>query len=167
MYLNKTKEIINKPVQVKHKKRVNIISLRVVKESSVLYEGSDGRKISSPSDVRTLVKPFFEGLDREKFLVIYLNTKNEPNAIHTVSIGCLNSSIVHPREVYKGAMMTNAAAVIFAHNHPSGNPKPSQNDKNITNRLVDAGEILGINVVDHLVIGSDEDYFSFKEHDLI
>jgi DNA repair protein RadC len=151
-------------IKSKHKKRVNIISLKVVKESSVLYEG---RKISSPSDVIKLIKPFFDCLDREKFLVIYLNTKNEPNAIHTVSIGSLNSSIVHPREVYKGAIMTNAAAVIFAHNHPSGNPSPSKNDKEITNRLIEAGEILGIKILDHIIIGGQENYYSFKEHNII
>jgi len=153
-----------KQVTAKHKKRVNIISLKVVKESSVLYEG---RKMSTPMEARKLLMPFFDGMDREKFLVIYLNVKNEPNAIHTVSIGCLNSSIVHPREVYKGALMSNAASVIFAHNHPSGNPEPSQNDKNMTERLVKAGEILGITTIDHLIIGGDGEYFSFKEHDLI
>jgi len=149
---------------VKHKKRVNIISLKVIKESSVLYEG---RKLSSPEAARKLLMPFFDGMDREKFLAIYLNVKNEPNAIHTVSIGSLNSSIVHPREVYKGALMSNAASVIFAHNHPSGNPEPSQNDKNMTKRLIEAGEILGITTIDHLIIGGDEEYFSFKEHQLI
>ena len=106
--------MLTKQLKTKHKKRVNIISLKIVKESSLLYEG---RKMSSLEEAMKLLNPFFDELDREKFLVIYLNTKNEPNAIHTVSIGSLNSSIVHPREVYKGALMSNAAAVIFAHNH--------------------------------------------------
>ena len=104
-------------------KRVDIISLRMVKESSVLYPP---RRVITPRDAVSLLSGFLDGWDREAFLVAYLNTKNEPTAIHTVSVGTLNSSLVHPREVYKGALLTNAASVILAHNHPSGDPTPSR-----------------------------------------
>jgi len=83
-----------------------------------------------------------------------------------ISIGNLNSSIVHPREVYKYAIKKSAASVLFIHNHPSGNPDPSKNDKNITKRLTEVGEIIGINVIDHIIIGNNR-YFSFKENNLI
>lgn len=141
-------------------KRVDIVSIKMIKEKSVLYKG---RKISNPGDVIGLVKDFTEESDREKFIAIYLNTKNEPAAIHTVSVGSLNASLVHPREVFKGALTSNASGLICVHNHPSGDPTPSKEDVTITKRLQDAGEILGIRVLDHLIIGDDERFFSFKE----
>ena len=81
-------------------------------------------------------------------------------------MGNLNSSIVHPREVYKYAIKKSAASVLFIHNHPSGDPKPSQNDKEITKRLTEVGDIIGINVLDHIIIGNNQ-HFSFKENNLI
>ena len=141
-------------------KRVDIISLRMVKESSVLYPP---RRVITPRDAVSLLSGFLDGWDREAFLVAYLNTKNEPTAIHTVSVGTLNSSLVHPREVYKGALLTNAASVILAHNHPSGDPTPSKEDIELTSSLAGTGKVLGIPVLDHLVIG-DGLYYSFKEH---
>lgn len=143
-------------------KRVDIVSLRMVKECSVLYQK---RKITSPSDGAELIKEFLEDSDREKFVVVYLNTKNEPTAIHTVSVGTVNASLVHPREVMKGAILSNAASMILFHNHPSSDTKPSSEDRAITKRLVEAGKILGVEVIDHIIIG--DGYYSFKEHDLI
>ena len=140
-------------------KRVDIISLKLVRESSLLYRP---RKIHGPKDAYELVRNTLEDADRETFMVIYLNTKNEPTAIHTVSVGTLNSSLVHPREVFKAALMVNTSSLILAHNHPSGDPEPSREDIDITRRLVEAGNILGIQILDHLVVGNGR-YRSLKD----
>ena len=145
-------------------KRVDIVSLKMVKESSILY---GNRKVSSPNDAKELVKVFLEDCDREKFLVAYLNIKNEPIAIHTVSIGSLNSSICHPREVLKGALLSNAASMILFHNHPSGDVSPSKEDVAITKRLVEAAKLIGIEIIDHIIIGDRDKYYSFKEEGII
>lgn len=144
-----------------HAKRVGIVSLKLVKEKSVLYET---RKISSPYDAYKLIKNFLVDSDREKFVVACLDTKNQPVNISVISIGSLNSSIVHPREVFKVAILSNASKIICFHNHPSGNPKCSKEDENITNRLKECGEILGIELVDHIIVGDNDTYFSFKEN---
>jgi DNA repair protein RadC len=105
-------------------------------------------------------------LDREHFRVILLNTKNRVLGVETVSIGSLNSSLVHPREVFKSAVQRSAAGVILVHNHPSGDPTPSSEDIEITRRLSDAGRVIGIEVLDHIIIG-DHLFVSFKEKGLI
>ena len=87
-------------------------------------------------------------------MVVCVNTKNQPTAIHTVSIGTLNSSLVHPRELYKAAILANANAVILSHNHPSGDPTPSREDLALTRRLREAGDALGVPLVDHLIVGA-------------
>lgn len=142
-------------------KRVGIVSLKLVKESSVLYET---RMIRSPYDAYKLIKNFLIDSDREKFVVACLDTKNQPVNISVVSIGSVNSAIVHPREVFKVAMLSNASKIICFHNHPSGNLKCSKEDENITNRLKECGEILGIELVDHIIVGDNNTYFSFKEN---
>ena len=145
-------------------KRIDIVSIKMVKDGSIMY---GDRKISSPDQVVEIANDFIdiENNDREIFIAIYLNTKNEPVAVHTVSQGSLNASIVHPREVMKGAILSNSNSMIFVHNHPSGNPTPSNEDKNITDRLIEAGELMGIKVLDHVIVG--EGYYSFKEEGLI
>ena len=145
-------------------KRVNVVSLKVVKESSVLYET---RNITNHYDAFRLVKSFLENSDREKFVVACLDTKNQPINIQVVSIGSLNSAIVHPREVFKVAMLSNASSIICFHNHPSGNIDPSVEDENITRRLKECGEILGIGLIDHIILGDRDRYFSFKENNKI
>ncbi|HBI8352453.1 TPA: DNA repair protein RadC [Clostridioides difficile] len=142
-------------------KRVDIVSLKLVKESSVLYET---RKISNPYDAYRLVKNFLVDSDREKFVVVYLDTKNQPVSIEIVSIGTVNSAMVHPREVFKVAVLSNASKIICFHNHPSGNTNFSKEDEVITKRLQKCGEILGIELVDNIVVGDDDKYFSFKEN---
>lgn len=148
-----------------HRKRVDIVrikSVKMVKDGSVLYSP---RQISSPGDCVELARRIIDNSDREAFIVIALDSKNQPTAIETVSIGSLNASIVHPREVFKMAILSNAASIIIAHNHPSGNSYPSKEDIAVTKRLSDAGGILGISVIDHVIIGDDE-YTSFKEQGL-
>lgn len=142
-------------------KRVNIVSLKLVKESSVLYET---RKISNPYDAYRLAKNFLADSDGEKFVVICLDTKNQPVSIEIVSIGTINSAMVHPREVFKVAILSNASKIICFHNHPSGSTDFSKEYEVITNRLQKCGEILGIELVDHIVVGYDDKYFSFKEN---
>ena len=164
IFFSKIKEkcIINKKKTLD--KRVDIVSLKLVKESSVLYET---RKISNPYDAYKLVKSFLIDSDREKFIVACLDTKNQPVNIQVVSIGSLNSAIVHPREVFKIAVLSNASSIICFHNHPSGNINPSGEDENITRRLKECGEILGIGLVDHIIVGDNDTYFSFKENNKI
>lgn len=98
-------------------KRVDIVSLKMVKEKSMLYKN---RQITSPEDAYQLFKEYLEGVDREWFVVAGLNTKNEPTVISTAHIGSLNASILHPREIMKLAMLSNAASIVVAHPHPSG-----------------------------------------------
>lgn len=144
-------------------KRVEIVSIKLVKESSMLYSK---RKVTSPYDAAELLRDFIENSDREMLLVCCLDTKNQPNYISVVSIGTLNSSLVHPREVFKTAILGNSASIIIAHNHPSGDISPSSEDINITNRLKEAGKIMGIDLIDHIIIG-DRSYTSLKERGII
>ena len=141
------------------KKRVDIVSLQMVKEKSVLYET---RTIRNSFDIFVLLRDFLENSDREKIMLVCLNTKNEPINISTVSIGTLKNSLVSPREVFKTAILSNSNKIILAHNHPSGNPKPSQDDLNVTSRIVQAGYILDIELLDHIIIG-DGTYCSIRE----
>ena len=144
-------------------KRINIVSIKMVKESSFLYQT---RTISSPKDAYEMIKEQLEGLDREQFIIACLNTKNEPTNISVVSVGTLNKAIVHPREVFKTAILSNAASIMAFHNHPSGETTPSQQDIQVTNRLYEAGELLGIKLLDHLIIG-DGTFTSLKEKDYL
>lgn len=113
------REVMEKKKEEKQKpaKRIDIVSLRLLKESSMLYKN---RSVSSPEDGYELLKQFLGDVDREYFIVICLDTKNQPTAINTCHIGSLNASIVHPREVMKPAILSNAASILIAHNHPSG-----------------------------------------------
>jgi DNA repair protein RadC len=104
--------------------------------------------------------------DREQFHVLMLDSKNQLIGVNLVSQGSLSTSVVCPREVYKAAILANSAAVILLHNHPSGCPEPSQEDRNCTSRLVQAGKVLGIRVLDHVVIGQ-EAFFSFADSGLL
>ena len=127
--------------------------------------GSPGEKrytVGNPEEVAALYMEEMRHLKKEHFKVLFLNTKNEIMSAENTSIGNLNSSIVHPREVFRSAVKKGAAAIIVIHNHPSGNPLPSQNDLDITRRLEEAGQLLGIPVLDHLIIG-DGVFISLKE----
>lgn len=122
--------------------------------------------IKSPEDVGKLLMEEMRHLRKEVFKVILLNTKNHVIKHVNISIGSLNSSIVHPREVFSEAVRAGCSGMILVHNHPSGDPEPSREDMDTTSRLVNAGSILGIKVLDHIVIG-DGRYMSFKEQGLI
>lgn len=123
---------------------------------------SDGTIIRSPGDVAALVMPSMRYLKKEYFKSILLTTKNEVMDICTVSVGTLDASLVHPRELFKDAIKRSCAAVILVHNHPSGDPYPSPEDIRLTRRLREAGTLLGIKVLDHIIVG-DGRYVSFQE----
>ncbi|MGI6553442.1 MAG: RadC family protein [Bacillota bacterium] len=118
--------------------------------------------IRSPEDVASLLMEKMRFLDREHFQVMTLNTKNQVLGIKTAFIGSLNSSIVHPREIFKEAIKRSAAALILVHNHPSGDPSPSPEDLDVTRRLQEAGRLLGIEILDHVIIG-DRKFYSLKQ----
>jgi DNA repair protein RadC len=120
------------------------------------------KRIASPADIHELLADEMDGLRQESFCVIMLSTKNDVLSREYVSIGLLNSSLVHSREVFRKAILVNAYAVILAHNHPSGDPTPSESDRDATEYLERAGELLGIKVLDHVIIGQDR-FYSFKE----
>jgi len=122
--------------------------------------------IKSPKDVEQMLVQEMRAYDREHFIVLYLDRKGGLIVKEHVSVGGLHSSIVHPREVFKTAVKRSAASIILAHNHPSGDPAPSREDIDITRRLVEAGGIMGIEVLDHVVIGENT-YCSLKEKGLI
>lgn len=140
-------------------KRVDIVSLRMVKETSLLYKD---RSIRSPQDAYNLFKQFLGELEREYFVLMCLDVKNQPTVINVCHIGSLNASIVHPREIMKTAVLSNAASILVMHNHPSGQPEPSREDIDVTKRLAEASRIIGIELVDHLVIGENS-FVSLKE----
>ena len=121
-------------------------------------------EIHTPDDAVRIVCGFLEEMDREYFCVVNLQSDGRPINMNIVSIGTLNGSIVHPREVFKGAILANAASIIVLHNHPSGRLSPSEEDIEITNRLQESGTIIGIPVTDHVIAGKAGGYFSFREH---
>jgi DNA repair protein RadC len=121
--------------------------------------------ISSPADVDGLLRGRIANLDRENFVAVLLNTKNEVIGFPTISVGTLSASLVHPREVFKPAIRASAASIVLAHNHPSGKVGPSREDREVTRRLTDAAQILGIEVLDHVILG--DGYFSMKEHGIL
>ena len=121
--------------------------------------------ISSPADVDGLLRARIANHDRENFVAVLLNTKNEVIGFPTISVGTLSASLVHPREVFKPAIRASAASVVLAHNHPSGKVDPSREDREVTKRLVSAAEIIGIEVLDHVILG--DGYFSMKEQGML
>lgn len=118
--------------------------------------------IRCAADVYSLMMPRLSYLDREHFIVVLLSTKNQVLGTELVSVGCLNASLVHPREIFKTCVKRSAASVILVHNHPSGDPSPSPEDVIVTRRLIEAGRIMGIDVLDHVIIG-DGRYISLRE----
>lgn len=124
---------------------------------------SEGRYvIRSPEDAAAYLMTDMSSLSQEHFVVLFLNVKNEVLHKQTIFIGSLNSSIVHPREIFREAVKRSAASIICAHNHPSGNPSPSPEDIEVTKRLTEAGAIMGIDLLDHVIIG-DHRFISLKE----
>ncbi len=151
----------------------NIKGLGQAKAAAVLAALEIGRRIasakpvdkihfSSPQDGAAFLMPRLRYAAKEQFVVILLNSKNKVLGTELVSEGSLSSSVVHPREVFQPAILQHAASVVVAHNHPSGDPKPSAQDREITKMLAQAGNVLGVPLLDHLIIG-DGTYYSFQE----
>ncbi len=128
-------------------------------------EAGDKPVAKTPEDVNSLVKARLRGKKKEYFLALLLDTRNQLIKVAEISIGSLDTSIVHPREVFKEAISASAAAVIFVHNHPSGDPEASEDDIKLTKRLAEAGELVGIEVLDHIIIG-DKKFLSLKREGL-
>lgn len=145
------------------------IYIQKIKLCLVREETNDEKLcISSPEDITSLrlIKEELIASDREKFLCLHLDTKNHLISYEVVSIGTLNAALVHPREVFKGAILSNASSIILCHNHPSGIPRPSREDIDLTKRLKQAGDLLGISILDHIIIGNNS-HVSFKEEGLL
>ena len=143
--------------------------IQVVFEKVVLVKEKVGRyelpkETKSPEEAYNAIKTITNVQEeaQEVFGILVLNTKNKIVAVHEISRGTLNSSIIHPREVFKPAVLHNAAAIICFHNHPSGDPEPSKEDIEINNRIKNSGELLGILVHDHIIVGNDR-YVSLKK----
>lgn len=122
---------------------------------------------NSPQCVVKLVKQEMEKYDREYLVAIFLDASNKVVAIEEVSKGTLNSSPVSARELFKSGILSNAASVVILHNHPSGECRPSDDDIRVTKMLSEAGTIIGIRLLDHIIVGADEGYTSFKEANMI
>lgn len=138
------------------------LSRRILSQAKSL----SNKKITSPQDIAEFFIPLLRDEIKEKFIVVCLNSSNKIISYETISVGNLNSSVVHPREVFKVAIDNSSANIILIHNHPSGNPEPSNEDIRITKKIVEAGKILDILVFDHLIIAA-ETYTSFVEKRLI
>ncbi len=143
-------------------------SLRIVKESGGRYD-LENKVIKSPGDAHKLVVEVLElpWRSEEVFAIATLDIKNQVTGVFEVSVGTLTSSLVTPREVFKRAILVNAQAIILFHNHPSQIPDPSKDDIKITKKLMDSGSILGIDVLDHVIVGNNETYISMKEKGVI
>jgi len=128
-------------------------------------EASEKPLLKTPEDVADLVRRRLKGKKKEHFLAILLDTRSRLIKVSEISVGSLDASIVHPREVFREVISASAASVIFVHNHPSGDPTASEDDIKLTKRLAEAGEIMGIEVLDHIIIG-DKKYLSLKREGL-
>jgi DNA repair protein RadC len=126
------------------------------------YRGKHFTELRGPEDAFRLLRDRFANLDREHFLILLLSARNTVIGIETVSVGSLNASIVHPREVFKPAIEQSAVSMILAHNHPSGVADPSDDDLALTRRLVQVGELVGIPVTDHLIVAGST-FYSLKQ----
>jgi DNA repair protein RadC len=145
--------------------RIPVYKVSLVRERSLTQ--LERRQIRDASGAAATLAAYLAEEDREHFVVLLLNSKNRLIGINTVSIGSLTSSLAHPREVFKPAILANAAAIIVAHNHPSGEPTPSQDDVEITKRLHAAAELLGIRLLDHIVLGDNGRWYSFQDDGLL
>lgn len=167
------KELINMTVQdleafgLSHLDALKVHA-SILLAKKIKSENNDADKLcfSSPEDCARFLYPKLQDLKQEHLVALYLDAKNQLIKYKTIFIGTLNSSIVHPREVFKDAVRYSAASVIIAHNHPSGDPSPSKEDYQVSRRIVEAGKIMGIEVLDHIVIGKGV-FTSIKERGYI
>jgi DNA repair protein RadC len=153
-----------KNMDKEHLTKIDIVKIQMVKDGTLDY----GKKaIRGPQDLAELGHKFIKNADREIFLLVSLNSRNHINCIHVVSIGTINTALVAPREVMKIAILSSAAGIACIHNHPSGDPDPSNDDIQITNRIAECAKLFGIGLIDHVIISDDGKYESFMEKGLI
>lgn len=141
-------------------RKIDVVSLRMIKEKSLEYNFIP---VKRPVNVVKLVKELIGEVDREYVVVLNLNAKLEPNSVQICGIGSLSEAVIHPREIFKSAILSNSSSILMVHSHPSGCVEPSKEDVLITKRIRSAGELLGIPLLDHIIIG-DNNYFSFSEN---
>ena len=141
-----------------------LFTTRLVREHTFHFQTRD--QLRSPADAAAVLGEYFRDRDREELVVAFLDTANTITGLHVASVGGLAAAIVEPRQVFKAAVLANAAAIILSHNHPSGNPEPSREDVAVTKQLVEAGRVLGIPVHDHLILAGDG-YTSLAERGLM
>lgn len=141
---------------------IPLIRIQVIREGSVASK----EPLTNPTAVYDFIKAHLEDKDREYFVALFLDIKNKVIAVHHVAIGTLDTALITPRELFKAAILVNAYSVLVAHNHPSGDPAPSTNDIEVTRSLAEAGKILGIQVLDHIIIG-EQGVVSFREKGLL
>lgn len=146
----------------KQKKGLDLVSIRLKKDRTI----KSGRIISTPEAAVEFIHEELANYDREAIVVLNLDVKGRPINASITSLGTLNCSMSHPREIFKTSILSNAASIILMHNHPSGDCTPSQEDIDMTERMYVCGQILGIEVLDHIVLG-EERFFSFRKNDLI
>lgn len=144
---------------MENKKYVPLIRLTMAKERELPYQGN---LINSPESVADFARQVLKGADREYLLVISVSVRCKPLALEIVSIGTVDETVAEPREIFKHAILNNAAGIILVHNHPSGDCEPSEYDKALTKRVEKAGVLLGVRLYDHVIIG--EGHYSFREH---
>jgi DNA repair protein RadC len=144
-----------------------VYEIQRIKQVIQEVEGGEQYIVRSPENGAKIASQFIGDDDREVFIVMNLNTKNRVVAVHRCHVGSLNASIVKPREVFKSAILNNSASIIVSHQHPSQNVEPSREDIEVTRRLVEAGKILGIEVLDHLIVNANAEYCSLKEKGFI
>lgn len=143
---------------------LEVVSVRLVRDATILSEA----EINSPEDAVRLVGEQLCGMDREVVCVINLKADNTPVNCHFASVGALNYSMAHPRELLKAGILSNAAGMILAHNHTSGKLLPSEDDVRLTDKMQQVCELVGIPLVDHVIVGGDNSrYFSFREKGLV
>lgn len=144
--------------------RLTLNRIQLIRESSHLYDIP--KSVSSPDDAAqsfTQVLHMDESA-QEIFACLFLDTKNHIVGVQEISRGTINGTIVHPREVFKAALLHNASSIILGHNHPSGDPTPSKEDTLVTARLVESGKLMDIPILDHIIIATAEEFYSFKDH---
>lgn len=154
-------KLIQNPYPLKY---ISIIKTIIVKERSMLY---GTHNISNPTLAANLARTLFQNADREFLIVASLDNKCKPLSLEIVAIGNINTCIVSPREIFKHAIISNAANIIIYHNHVSGECSPSNEDIIVTKRLIEAGELLGIPLLDHIIIGDSRSYLSLREESVV
>ena len=136
--------------------------IQLVRESSALYET---HRVDCPDNAAAIITQYLDHPDREHLVALLLDVKNNVIGINTVSIGSVTATVVHPREIFKPAILANATGIILAHNHPSGDVTPSKEDDKTTRKINEAGKLMDIPMLDHIIVSHDANYYySYKEH---